>query len=249
MRTWRTRRSARACSTTRRRSTSTRSSTSATRPCDELMTPRSQIFFLPPTSPVRDACAELQPHPPHQGPGLRRTPGQRRRASSTPGTCWAPDLGQNLQDDRRASSRDLLREPYFVPETKSVADLFHTFRKRKLSLALTVDEYGGVTGLVTMEDLLECIFGDIPSPSDTLQDEHRKRPWSTDAPRSTAAMSIAQFSQELDVQSGRLRVRDHRRAPAARVRRVAGRGRKRRAARRWSLACDGGRQSHPHPVC
>ena len=66
----------------------------------------------------------------------------------------------------RSGLQKLLHEPYFVPESKLVADLFHTFRERKLSIALTVDEYGGVTGLVTMEDLLECIFGEIHSPSD-----------------------------------------------------------------------------------
>jgi magnesium and cobalt transporter len=61
---------------------------------------------------------------------------------------------------------NLLREPYFVPESKLASELFDTFRERRMSCALTVDEYGGVTGLVTMEDLLECIFGDIHSPSD-----------------------------------------------------------------------------------
>ncbi|MBL8432561.1 MAG: hypothetical protein JNK80_09220, partial [Dechloromonas sp.] len=53
------------------------------------------------------------------------------------------------------------------PESKPALDLFHTFRQRKLSFALCVDEYGGVTGLVTMEDLLECVFGEITSPSET----------------------------------------------------------------------------------
>ena len=64
------------------------------------------------------------------------------------------------------SIRSLLNDPYFVPESKQVSELFDDFRSRKLSIALTVDEYGGVTGLGTMEDLLECIFGDIPSPSE-----------------------------------------------------------------------------------
>jgi putative hemolysin len=53
-----------------------------------------------------------------------------------------------------------------VPESEPAADLFHLFRRRRLSLALAVDEYGAVTGLITMEDLLECIFGDLPSASD-----------------------------------------------------------------------------------
>jgi magnesium and cobalt transporter len=65
---------------------------------------------------------------------------------------------------------DILREPYFVPETKTASELSHTFRKRRLSVALAVDEYGGITGLVSMEDLLECIFGDIPSPSDEVSE-------------------------------------------------------------------------------
>ena len=53
------------------------------------------------------------------------------------------------------------------PNRSRRVELFHTFRQRKLSFALIVDEYGGVTGLVTMEDLLECVFGEIASPSDS----------------------------------------------------------------------------------
>lgn len=62
----------------------------------------------------------------------------------------------------------LLREPYFVPETKAALQLFRALRKRRMSIAITVDEFGGVTGLVSTEDLLECIFGSIPSPSERV---------------------------------------------------------------------------------
>lgn len=77
-------------------------------------------------------------------------------------------LGLDIQKEAQKSPglRKFLKAPYFVPESKTVANLFKTFRERRLSIALTVDEYGGVTGLVTMEDLLECIFGEIYSPSD-----------------------------------------------------------------------------------
>jgi CBS domain containing-hemolysin-like protein len=69
--------------------------------------------------------------------------------------------------------RKLLRQPNFFPESKPAVELFHDFRQRKLSFGLIVDEYGGVTGLVTMEDLLECVFGEIVSPSDSeVVDQH-----------------------------------------------------------------------------
>lgn len=71
-------------------------------------------------------------------------------------------LGRQKQPLKR-----FLREAYFVPETKPAAELFETFKERKMSIALTVDEFGGVTGLVTMEDLLEVIFGDIHSEADS----------------------------------------------------------------------------------
>jgi len=63
----------------------------------------------------------------------------------------------------------LLREPLLIPEVKPTAELFETFRRRNLTFALTVDEYGGVTGLVTMKDLLEHIFGEIRSLSDAAR--------------------------------------------------------------------------------
>ncbi|MCG6966758.1 MAG: hemolysin family protein [Chromatiaceae bacterium] len=76
----------------------------------------------------------------------------------------------SLGSDRRPLS-GILRQPYFVPESKSAADLFDSFRERRQSFAVVVDEYGGVTGLITMGDLLEAIFGDIPTPSDEAEED------------------------------------------------------------------------------
>ncbi len=130
---------------------------------EDVMTPRSDISFLPLMSSIYEKVEELR--------RTRHTkvPIYREHRDNIVGILYARDL---LGADLEKLSADpqefikLLREPYFVPESKPAAELFNTFRERRMSCALTVDEYGGVTGLVTMEDLLECIFGDIHSPSD-----------------------------------------------------------------------------------
>jgi len=132
---------------------------------EDVMTPRSNVLFLSAEMALADMLQELR--------RTRRTkvPVYQEQRNNILGILYARDLLGLEQDEISRldeGKRQLLRPPYFVPETKLAADLFHTFRKRKLSLALVVDEYGGVTGLVSMEDLLECIFGDLPSASDTV---------------------------------------------------------------------------------
>jgi CBS domain containing-hemolysin-like protein len=79
--------------------------------------------------------------------------------------------------------------------------LFHTFRKGRLSLALAVDEYGGLTGMVTMEDLLEVIFGDIPSGSDAAQqDTVEFAPLGPGEYRLDGAIRLEQLRRELEVE-------------------------------------------------
>jgi len=163
----------------------------------DIMTPRSQVFSLPLTLPLADIAAEI-----HR---TRHTkvPIYGDDGETVVGVLFARDLlGVDLErregEGQTRFLRKILRKAYFVPESRLAADLFHTFRKRKLSVALTVDEYGGVTGLVTMEDLLECIFGDIPSASemvrerevdfDRLENGHY---------RLDGSMTIAQFNREV----------------------------------------------------
>jgi len=159
---------------------------------EDVMTPRSNVLFLSADMSLADMLQELR--------RTRRTkvPVFHENRNNILGILYARDL-LGMEPDELArleeSRQQLLRPPYFVPETKLAAGLFHTFRKRKLSLALVVDEYGGVTGLVSMEDLLECIFGDLPSASDTVfATTYRKL---TDgSARIEGGMQIEQFNRE-----------------------------------------------------
>jgi len=163
---------------------------------EDVMTPRSYIFFLPVEMPLEGMIKELG--------RTRRTkiPIYLEHRDNIVGILHARDLiGIDAKEVMREPGgiEKLLREPYFVPESKLAADLFHDFRERKLSVALTVDEYGGVTGLVTMEDLLECIFGEIHSPSDELLQVHIKDlgegRYAIDG-----AMPIREFNEEMHTQ-------------------------------------------------
>jgi putative hemolysin len=159
---------------------------------EELMTPRSNIFFLPSDMPFTDMLQELR--------RTRRTkvPVYGQSRDDIIGILYARDL-LGIDPESVSGSgeqlRRLLREPYFVPESKLASDLFHAFRKRKQSLALTVDEYGGVTGLLSMEDLLECIFGDLPSASD-VRTAVPPRELSGNGIRIDGSLSIEKFNME-----------------------------------------------------
>ena len=158
----------------------------------ELMTPRSNIFFLPSDLPLTEMVQELR--------RTRHTkvPVYGQHRDDIIGILYARDLlGMDMESvsGPEENLRRLLREPYFVPESKPASDLFYAFRRRKQSLALTVDEYGGVTGLLSMEDLLECIFGDLPSASDVVT-AAQCRELSGDGIRIDGTLSIEQFNRE-----------------------------------------------------
>ena len=134
---------------------------------EDLHTPRAEISFIQVDMPLSEMLAVIRET------RQSRFPVYREHRDEIVGILYARDLINidlaELDRDRKRFTR-LLRRPYFVPETKPALELFDNFRERRRSFALTVDEYGGVTGLVTMEDLLECIFGDIPSPSDVTEE-------------------------------------------------------------------------------
>jgi CBS domain containing-hemolysin-like protein len=90
-----------------------------------------------------------------------RIPVYREDIDEIVGIFYVKDLLGLWREDQEIKVKDLMRSPYFVPELKKVSDLLHEFQKKKVHMAIVVDEYGGVSGLVTLEDLLEEIVGEI----------------------------------------------------------------------------------------
>ncbi|MEJ2744669.1 MAG: transporter associated domain-containing protein, partial [bacterium] len=90
--------------------------------------------------------------------------------------------------------KSILRPAYFVPETKTAASLLREFKRRKTHLAIVVDEYGGVSGLITLEDLIEEIIGEIRDKGDTVPFYQKLDDRSF---RINARMELGQFNELL----------------------------------------------------
>jgi len=101
--------------------------------------------------------------------GHSRIPVYEETIDEIVGILYAKDLLPFLKPSNgpRPSLRSMLRTPVFVPESMSVDDLLHEFQRRKVHIAIVLDEYGGTAGLVTIEDLLEEIVGEIQDEYDT----------------------------------------------------------------------------------
>jgi len=163
---------------------------------EDIMTPRSHTFFLSSEMSLTEMMSEMRRIRHTKAPVFKENRDSIVGILHTRGLLGI-DINQVSKEPGGVET--LLHEPYFVPESKLASELFYTLRERKLSLALTVDEYGGVTGLVTMEDLLECIFGDIHSPSDGTRQVHIKK-HDDGALSLSASMPIADFNHEIGCQ-------------------------------------------------
>lgn len=98
--------------------------------------------------------------------GFSRIPVYNENLDSIRGILYVKDLLPHLAEDDKFSWQKLLRPVYFVPEHKKINDLLEDFQKRKIHIAVVVDEYGGTLGIVSLEDILEEIVGEIADESD-----------------------------------------------------------------------------------
>jgi putative hemolysin len=135
----------------------------------QVMTPRDKVFALAYDLPMARLVKEVAAR------GFSRVPIYQRSLDNIRGILNAKDLVRATagQLPVRALS-ELLAEPLYVPRTTPVARLFTTMKQRKVHLALVVSEYGKLLGLVTMDDLLALLFGDIHDERDGLQRAARR---------------------------------------------------------------------------
>lgn len=127
----------------------------------QIMIPRIDIFALSITELYEDVIAKIVKK------GFSRNPVYNENIDEIIGVLYAKDLLPYL-NEKNFEWQKLIRDPYFVPENKKLDDLLKEFQEKKNHLAIVVDEYGGTSGIVTLEDVIEEIVGDI---SDEFDDE------------------------------------------------------------------------------
>jgi len=130
----------------------------------EIMTPRTDFVAAAADSNVQDVVRLIISR------GYSRIPVYDENLDNIAGIIYAKDLFRYLAEDRMPKSlRDIARPAFFVPESKRLDSLLTDMRKQRVHMAIVVDEYGGTAGLVTIEDLVEEIVGEIEDEYDRVE--------------------------------------------------------------------------------
>ncbi len=133
---------------------------------EQIMTPRTDLIALPSDADLSTIVKTIS----HAGHS--RIPIYEGTIDNIIGVLYVRDLLSEIGGNPgEFNLRKKMRSVYFVPETKPLRDLLHEFKKQKLHIAVVLDEYGGTAGIVTIEDILEQLVGDIEDEYDTEQTE------------------------------------------------------------------------------
>jgi len=125
----------------------------------QVMKPRMDIFALQETDSYKDIIQEIIEN------GYSRIPVFKDNIDTITGILYVKDLMPYI-DQKDLDWNTLLRKPYFVPENKKLDDLLNEFKEMHMHMAIVVDEYGGTSGLITLEDIIEEIVGEISDEFD-----------------------------------------------------------------------------------
>ncbi len=155
----------------------------------EIMTPRPDMVVVEANYTLQAATELAIKH------GFSRIPVYENEPDNIIGVLYTKDLFRPIRglDDHVHSLKDIVREAYFVPETMKVADLMREMQKRHVHMAIVADEYGDVAGLVTLEDVLEEIVGEITDEYDVP--ESHVQPVGSDGWRVQAKTPVWEFNE------------------------------------------------------
>ncbi|HVS10947.1 MAG TPA: hemolysin family protein [Planctomycetota bacterium] len=163
----------------------------------DVMVPRNRVQTL-----ARDARPEGIAAVFFSSGGHSRIPVYERTPENIVGYLTVKDVARRLLEGREVELGPLIRPPNFVPESASAASLLHEMQRRRLSLAIVIDEYGGFAGIVTIEDLLEELVGELFSEHATAEDWIHREEDGTAVVRGLAPIREVNRALDLDLEEG-----------------------------------------------
>ena len=158
----------------------------------EVMVPRIDMAALPVTATLDEMIATIV------NEGHSRIPIYEDSVDKIIGILYAKDLLPLLKGGRQPDLRKIVRAPVFVPESISVDDLLHQLQRQKVHIAIVLDEYGGTAGLVTIEDLIEQIVGEIQDEYDV--EEPMVEPLDDDRARVDGRASVDDLANHFGIE-------------------------------------------------
>ena len=131
----------------------------------EVMVPRIDVDFISSDTPTDELLSKVI------ASGHSRFPVYTDSIDNVIGVLYVKDLLKCFAENKAIDLTKVIRKPYFVPESKRIDSLLLEFKRHHLHIALAIDEYGGLSGIVTMEDIIEEIVGDIQDEFDKERED------------------------------------------------------------------------------
>ncbi len=134
----------------------------------EIMTPRTDMYAIDINDDINKLLEKIDEYK------YSRIPVYDENIDDIKGILFVKDLIKPLKNNKKIDLKKIMREPYFVPESKDIDELFKEMQQNKVQMAIAIDEYGGTAGIITMEDIVEEIVGNIFDEYDDEEVEVKK---------------------------------------------------------------------------
>ena len=121
----------------------------------EIMTPRTEMFAIDINDNLEELLDKIDEFK------YSRIPVYDEDIDDIKGILFVKDILKPLKEHKKINIKAIMREPYFIPESKDIDELFKEMQQNKVQMAIAIDEYGGTAGLITMEDIIEELVGNI----------------------------------------------------------------------------------------